>query len=133
MTNAEIELHVEGPAAEDLAMELSELLELRLGATIRVERPPSPDGVQHRGIDPALAVSVLSLVVSLPSTVLSTIQLVEWLQKRRAAASAAPREGEARTVRIAVRGSDETLTLHELDARAAVEQLAPAGNESPKP
>lgn len=131
MVDAEIEIHVEGIAAEDLAMDLFELVDRRLGVKPRVERPPPPEGAQHRGPDPALAISVLSLIVSVPSAVLSTTQIVEWLKARRGRATTASPEG--RIVRITVRGLDTTAIVNEEDARDAVELLAQAaGEDQPK-
>jgi len=74
-----------------------------------------------------MAVSVISLVVSLPSAALGTIQLVEWIQKRRQVSAAA--SADARTVRVVIRGSDETAILDEPDAKAAVALLPHAAGK----
>ncbi len=127
MADTEIELYFEGEGADDLAWELARRIEKRLGAPVRVQRPPSAQPSR----DLALAVGIISLVVSLPGAVMSTAQVVEWWQKRKkASATVAP---EGLKIRIAIPGTGVSEPLDAAGVEAMIEDLGrdarPAGDD----
>jgi hypothetical protein len=126
MMDTAIEFRFEGEDAVDLASQFAELVKERVGLAPAVERGPAGAGAQTRGVDPNLMVAILSLVLTVPSTMLSLGQLTDWLKKKRRVAPAAAAAPPRQSVRISIRGHDLTETMNEEDMKALLELLEQA-------
>ena len=85
MTQTDIRLVVNGPGAETLAGEVSELVLEDFGYRI----DPMPAGAANSGpgkkVDPALVLGVAGFVLSLPAAALKVMDLADRLKKRKKA------------------------------------------------
>ncbi len=125
MTDTAIEFQFEGEGAKDTAWEFAELLESRAGLSLTVQHRPSGSDPPARGT----IVEILSLVLTVPSAIMSVEQLITWIKKKRRPADAEAKIG--RRVRISLRVHDLDETMNEEDMKdllVLLEQAAGRGD-----
>ena len=119
-TTIEVEFEFEGEDASDAAWELSERLASRVGISPSVRRHPSGSAPPTR----SPVVEILSLLLTLPSAIISTDQLVAWIKKRRQATG--EQDMSVRKTRILIRIHEVVESMDEGDMSALVDLLEQA-------